>query len=173
MGRRARRNLLVTYHAYLIPFHEVLYNHWQSIELERITVPGSPLMLLRKDCLQCEVQRCHKSSILVTEKWRRKTNFLHSMHYLQQRAIPVPGKFSIPATPLIRGKSLPFIVKVIHTHELTHGKVTPVSVNSLITKHESADTDTCPPGKYHSENRQTCYHSKVPLTVPKEKIFPL
>ena len=72
---RARPDLLVTYHAYVIPFHEVLYN-W-SIELKpcslrRITVLGSPPNLTKQGLLTVQSTKVTREPILVAEKWRRK-----------------------------------------------------------------------------------------------------
>jgi len=68
---RARPNLLITYHPYLIPFCDVLYN--QSMELEpcslrQITVPGSPANLTKQGLLAVQSMKVPREPILVTEK---------------------------------------------------------------------------------------------------------
>ena len=113
---RARPNLLATYHAYLIPFHKVLYN--RSIELEpcslrRITVPGSPANLTKQGLLAARSMK-----LLITEKWRR--SFFSFLRFPQNdwRYAPINadfssmqsmclGNFSILATPLGVWQAIP------------------------------------------------------------------
>ena len=112
---RARPNLLATYHAYLIPFHKVLYN--RSIELEpcslrRITVPGLPGNLTKQGLLAVWSTKVPQEPILVTD-WKVKAYFISFLHFAwnEQRYAPInagfgsvqslcPGNFSILAKPL-------------------------------------------------------------------------
>ena len=84
----ARPDLLATYHAYLIPFHEVLFN--RSIELEPcslrwITVPGSPANLTKQGLLVVRSTKVPQEPILVTEKWRRNSFFFFLCFALNDR----------------------------------------------------------------------------------------